>query len=337
MGMLLGLSVFMFSPGFSDAATETLADALAAHVGQSDQPEDFRLITECRTQGRARTVRIDADRTAIWGGRAQFVLSTEEISEILDLLHRYEFAHMPDIFGGAVPPEEKDERPTVIRDDDPSARVTPRSGAPDLEEEIPAAVIVTCRVVLALDGFEKQVFQRSRGQQSEEFRQMAAAILDICEGPAEKGISIDSLGDGLEKLAANKLTASMLTLLVHHKVAEPSERSGYGWLLRIEEGRATARTYDVKGALGEAIALELDNQAMAGILDLLSRNEVGSLPVNIQARDYTELVVEILNQRLGVQARRFAQDAGHPESMKEFENVVAGLERVYREVLDKGV
>lgn len=326
----------MFSADFSSASSESLANALASRVEGKEYSEDFHLVAECRSQGRARAVRIDADRTAIWGGRTQFGLSTDGVHEILTLLHEYGFAHMPDIFGGTVRPKDKDERPTVIRDEDPSARAAPQTDAQQLDEEIPAAVIVTCRVALTLDGFTKQVFQRNRGKQSEEFKEMVAAILDVCERPAAKGIGIDGLADGLEKLAAKKLSANTLTLLLHHKVAEPSDDSGYGWLLRIEGGRAIARTYDIHGALGKVLALELDDKAMAGILDLLSRNDIGGLPINIQARDYTELVVEILNQRRGIQARRFARDADSTGDKEAFDSVVVGLERVYREVIEKG-
>ena len=331
---LLALYVFSFGPGFSGAAVadEALADTLAGYASRGGTPNGFGLIAECRSDGEARAVEIRADGTATWGGRAQFGLSTSDVREILALLERHDFAHMPEIFGGAVQPESEDDRPTVIRDDEPSARAAQRDSA----EEIPAAVIIVCRVALSLDGMEKHVMQRARGVQSVEFKEMATAILDVCESPAGNGVTADNLGDGLEKLASKKLTASLLTLLVHRKVAEPSAAAGYGWLLRIEDGRALARTYDAQGALSVPTALDLDDKKLTRILDLLSRNAVDTLPINIQARDYTEVVVEILNQRRGIQARRFAADAGHPENVEAFENIVAGLEVVYREVVEEG-
>ena len=61
------------------------------------------------------------------------------------------------------------------------------------------------------------------------------------------------------------------------------------------------------------VQVALSDQESKGLLSKLAAIEVGVLPVNLFAESYLDLTLEVLDQRVSIQARRFAGMA--PDSL----------------------
>ena len=85
---------------------------------------------------------------------------------------------------------------------------------------------VTCQISLELDGLEKTVVQLRKGDQSEDLRELAAALLAVSRGHAERGITPTGLADALAKVASGELAPELLSLSVQRKPMAGQEGRG---------------------------------------------------------------------------------------------------------------
>jgi hypothetical protein len=286
-------------PGLTQALERALADGWG----------DLRLLAQCQVERSLPSAEIFGSGIGIWRERVQFRLPPEQISAQLEAISESGFSGWPASFGGKRDLESGGEPP-------------PR---------------VTCRVKLDLDGHHKQVVQFSYGEQSPELVALARGILGVCEGAAESGVDAESLDDGLTKLATGELDPVTLQVIVNRKAPlSPRESGGAGWLLRIEKGQATTRDHTREGGYGQPVGRAVDDETLAGLTKALRRADLASLPPNLYAELYTDVVVSVLDRRAQVQARRFEgmTPETHGDEQKRFDQLLEALESLRDNLLE---
>jgi hypothetical protein len=127
----------------------------------------------------------------------------------------------------------------------------------------------------------------------------------------------------------------VLQLMVHRI---PGEGTGpAGWLLRLT-GRSVEVQTRSKEGYSVPYRMELTPQALNELAQLLIDNEVGGLPINLYAADYTDFDLQLLNHNKNLQARKFARvtPQTHGERQKQFDRIFAALDRLHEQALKEG-
>ena len=271
--------------------------------------ESLQLLAECREidNPNLRSVVVYGNGVAIWEERRQFSLDHDQISTLLGFLLEADFPDLRDLYGGsgAVDAERPDAPPSVD-----------------------GGVRIICRVDLDLSGYHKESAQRLKGEQSAELRALAERLLDYCEPLGEDGIGIESLEDGVKKIAAGDLAPETLRLMLHRK-PEPGARSaGSGFRLMLEGTRAEFRSFTVGTGYGDEEIVAVDRSQVQNLAGRISTIGVQDLPGNLYASDYTDFWIEILDQREAVQARQFAgmTPSSHGPDQQRFDQILGALE-----------
>ena len=297
------------------------AAALRALIEQAltdpDLGNSFELLTECRNETGMRAMRLWGDGLGIWQGSRQTQLSGDEVTGVLKHLQEADFAAFAPIYGGR-------------RQEDPGQRDRPDDGS---------AVLISCRIRVSLGGHSKESAQRAKGEQSEELKSLAEAILAIGEGAAKNGVEAASLSDGLERVGRGELDPRVFRAMLHRKpTAGEIEESGPGFLLRLEGRRATTRRHDPRSGYGQEIALDLDASVVRNLALVLGDLDPAAMPVNLWAPVYTEVAIEVLNHRKSVQARPFTglEPTTHGDLQKDFEAMVQTLRRLQDQAAAEG-
>lgn len=278
----------------------------------------LHLTTECADDAGFQRVELFGDGVGIWQGRKQFLLDHDQLAAVLDLLRKADFATMPEMFGS-----EEEEVP-IPQDPDQGRGSILR---------------VTCRVILALDGVTKQSNQLSDGPQSKELHALAEGIIDLCRKPGEGGLRALNMTDGLKKIADGRLAPETLSLLLHRKPETAAIAQGEpGFLMRLRGERVTVRPFLGTEGYGEPVAFELSREQIAELANQLSENGLGTLPANLYAEHYTDLTVDLLDQRAEIQARQFARmtHSSHGAAQTGFDRIYTGLAALARQVLEEG-
>ncbi|MCP3957302.1 MAG: hypothetical protein GY719_05565 [bacterium] len=288
--------------------------------------QELRIVSECLTESGPAAVEVFGNGVAIWRTEAQFTLTHDQIRQQLEILRDGGFADLGEVFGGRTPapPETIEEMKRRMLDRGES---TGSSGQPSR---------IVCRVELELDGVYKRTAQLRRGEQSTTLRQLAEQILDLCREPAKLGITAADLGEGLAKAAAGELAPETMALLLHHK---PTSGDGAeGFLLRLDGREASSRTFRQGEGYGDIHELELHDDDLTVLLQLLADQGLGELPINLYAEHYTDLTVEVLQHRLAVQARQFADmtPTQHGEKQTSFERIFGEIHELHRRVMAEG-
>ncbi len=272
--------------------------------------ESLQLSAECREidNPRLRSFVAYGNGVGIWEERRQFVLSEDQIAALLGFLRDAGFLDLQDLYGGsgATDGVETDGPPSVD-----------------------GGVRIICRVDLELGGHHKESAQRLKGEQSAELRALAERLLDVCEPLGESGVGIESLENGLDKIAAGELAPETLHIMLHRK-PEPGVRSeGSGFRLNINGTTASVRRFTAGEGYGGETVVTLGGPEVEDLANRLSEIGVEHLPVNLYAEDYTDLRIEILNQRAAIQARSFAgmTPTTHGDLQGQFDQILEILER----------
>lgn len=267
------------------ATTAALRRILSDAVDDRSEWDSLHLQIECSGDHGMRSVELYGNGVGIWEYRRQFTLANSEVSSILRTLDEADFASFADIYGGSKQPD---------------------AGPPEEEVEPGHAIRVICRVVLSLAGETKQVVQLAKGAQSAELKQMAEDVLAICEKPGQAGTAAADLTDGLEKISRGELAPETLQVLLHHKPEKAGvEAGGDGFVLRLSGPRATRRGSGATAAVPDSLSLILSPADVSELARELASLNLGQLPINLFAPDYTDLSVAVLNHKKSVQARQF--------------------------------
>jgi hypothetical protein len=269
----------------------------------------LHLLAECREidNPHLRSAVIYGSGVGIWEERRQFALDDEQISTLLGFLLEADLLDLQDLYGG--------------------------SGNVDVEESegppaVEGGVRIICRVDLDLGGYHKESAQRLKGEQSAELRALAERLLDYCEPLAKGGIGIQSLDDGLAKIAAGELAPETLRIMLHRK-PEPGARSeGSGFRLILDGMKVKFRGFTVGAGYGDEKTVAVDRSEIKSLAGQISSIGVQDLPANLYAGNYTDFWIEILDQRKAIQARQFADMAPSTNGydQKRFDQILGDLE-----------
>ena len=304
------------SPEAADTRSEDSKVEAAIERALAEGWGELRILSECIIDDAYESVEIFGSGAAIWGKNAQFSLTYDQIRQHLEAIRDGGFVHLERRYGGRTANEIELSAETGA---------SPRN-----------ATKVTCRLVLELDGTSKQVMQLFRGEQSAELRQLAEHILDRCRAPASSGVIAESLDDGLAKAAAGKLAPETVEILFHHKPT--ADEGSEGWLLRLKGLEVSSRTFRPGAGYAETLLLELHPDDLAALLRLLSEQAPSGWPVNLYAESYTDLKINVLDQRQSVQARQFADltPTLHGEKQQRFDRIFDRLQELHRRVQAEG-
>ena len=304
-------------PAIPDEETVAMRALLERSLSDPDLRQSLQVLTECRDEDGMRSMRAWGDGLGVWQGKRQFRLVFHEVTATLELLHRADFAAFAPVYGGP-------------RQIDPREHDRPDDGS---------AVLISCRIRVALDGLRKESAQRAKGEQSEDLRSLAEAILAIGEGAAESGVESESLVDGLEKVGQGELDPRVFRVLLHRKpTADETAEQGPGFLLRLEGREATTRRHDPGIGYGQEITLELEASEVGNLALVLADFDPERMPVNLWAPVYTEVAIEVLDQRKSIQARPFAglEPGTHGDLQKDFDALVQSLVGLQDKVVVEG-
>jgi hypothetical protein len=307
-------------PGAPEAAPINPLDAALRDALAGGSREGLRIDAECRRpDGSYPSATVFGNGVAIWNRERQARLPEDEVRGLLEAFRSAGFAAMEDTYGGTGAPANPPARTPA----DP-----PGSGHA-------AAPTLTCAVSLRLGGAAKRVNQLAEGARSEPLARLAAAVLDACEGAGRNGAGAASLTDGLRKIVTGDLPPEVLRIDAHREGDGPAAT---GWLLTIEGGAVTSRSFQGAAGYGEPRTMRLPPDEVALLARLLVGQGVESLPFNLYADQYTDLSIEVLNRKISVQARRFAGMTAetHGEKQQGFDRAVDFLEALHLRALAEG-
>lgn len=271
--------------------------------------ESLHLLTRCPPSAQLDSVEIFGSGIGVWNSSRQFTIPADAIRRTLSLLSDAGFAAMP----------------AAARGERVSREAGPRLPRPGTE--------VTCQISLELDGLEKTVVQLRKGDQSEDLRELAAALLAVSRGHAERGITPAGLADALAKVASGELAPELLSVSVQRKPMAGQE--GRGWLLAVRRQHGEARRFTPGGGFGEARRASLEAQEIRTLAELLTRDRLPTMPANLWSDVYTDLEVSVMRWGKSIQARQF--DGLKPEALgvqqRAFDHLVDRLDQLSDRIL----
>lgn len=279
------------------AAGDPIPSLEAALKRARQSPEvSFRLGVLCSNRDTVRRMEVYRGGTAVWDGRVQVALPRGVRSALLDDLLARGFDALRPSYGGKPAPDG----PT-------------------------AALRVTCRIVLAVEGVEKSSVQLAYGEQSRELAELANALLDRVQPLAARGVTAQDLADGLAKIAEGTLAPELLA--VRFLELPPDSPATPGSILRIEEGRLSHRAYAPGREIGPETTRDLPAARVRELAAALRQIGLDGLPLNISAESQIEVEVGLLEHRKTVLARPFGRlsPATSPDARTRFEQVLSAL------------
>ena len=281
----------------SEAADPALAREVAAALDEALASEDaaarddLRIFSECFLGDALYQVEVYGDGVGIWNGERQFRLSDARVTDILKRLRSARFGAFRETYGESVP-----KRPIP---QDADGRGAPATGS---------ATRVICLVALRIGEVEKQSIQISKPPRSEALQELAEGIFAIAREAGAAGVAAASLDDGLARVASGDLAPQTLSVLLQRKPEPKDAAAGAGgFLLRIGDGRATARTLEGTAGYGPPRQVDLSDEQIRALAGRLSEARLGEAPPNLWAEHYTDLTVRVLGHERQIQARRFAR------------------------------
>jgi hypothetical protein len=195
-------------------------------------------------------------------------------------------------------------------------------GKPEAED---AALRVSRRVALELDGLRHSSVQLADGEQSKQLERLAEALLDLVAPLAADGVGAADLPDGLAKVATGTLATQVLRL--RFVDLPPAGGASTGSILRLEDGVLSRQEYAPGRAVGEPHPVPLDHEGLEILVAALRAARLEELPVNLWADGQVELEVGVLQHRKTVVARPFSRldPEARGEAQQRFESLLVAL------------
>ena len=291
------------------AQPSQLRGALEKAVDGRGAPDSLRLLVECRRENALVSMYVFGNGVGIWNDERQFHLDDASVTQLLRALQAADFAIMKDVYGGSPPAAQKSED---------------------------RATVASCRINLALDGQEKESVQLIKGEQSPALKKLADDLLKIGEGPAAAGVTASSLKDGFEKIARGVLAPEACTIVVHRKPDGTNAAGASGFLMQVSGVRVTTQPYDARTGYGDEIIRDLDVAEIQSLAREIAARDPAKWPVNLYARDYTDLSLRVLNHRKSIQARQFPNvgPGTYGKHQAGFDALLTALQRLNAKVME---
>ncbi len=285
---------------------DPLAAALDARIAGKKSPADFTIDVAWPSRpGLLTACRIDGAGVGLWNRQIQFRVDRKQVVALLKAVRRTRFGTFPAEVGES----EGGEKET-------RGRIAVRLG------DVTHGVVVV--------GDEKP---------DEELEELARAVLAAGEEPSKTGIRIQGLREGLDKLASGVLAPEALEVLAQRSTDHPAAgEAPETWLLVVSGRRALDRSGSPGRVSSAARAIELSEAEYRDLVALLQASDAASLPRNLFAEHYSRLRVQVLNQVVTVEARRFAgmSPDAHADARARFDRIWEWCEGLHRRAGQSG-
>jgi hypothetical protein len=304
-------AVPVVQPSPTPDLTQPLADVLASNMDR----DEVRVDVEMRKPARSAT--IYGNGVGIWWAagpkehdgvrksQQQFLLSQEQVTQVLQAFRKAGFGSMPRSFG--VPNIRPGTKPQVV----PSIHLS-----------------------LTIAGVKKTVHQWDGGEQSKELAALAAEILRLSEEAVKKnGVGATDVADGLQKIARKELAPETLSVSIQRRIDDQGTKAAINWAMTIK-----GRTVRVHKQAGDQrswipVRLQLSHPDCEELVRFLADNGAGNLPTTLYAPNPTYLTVNVLGHGKTYSARPSA-DPKAGEQQKQFDRSMISsssfIKRPYR-------
>lgn len=212
------------------------------------------------------------DGVGVLNGKRQFRASDETLVAVLDLLILRDVASWPE------------------------------------ESPLPGnAMEIHRRLTIRLGEVSHQVIERNKRPPRPPLQELLRDLAELVRPAAASGVEVSSLEEGLRLIAEGALAPHVLTVnalapSMPGAAATPAD----GWQLSLHRGVFQVSAYDLSGGV-RPISRRAALGEVAGLAQLLLDTKAATLPRQIHLDEgFFQLHLEVLDQRLSVQARPFA-------------------------------
>lgn len=282
------LNYFAYLCGFLLLWGVTLADEgvvlsgdsarLGATLQQASETAEspYLLQVNCTDQKGIRSLELFPGGTAVWNRRSQVILPPSARSVLLTTLVERGFPGFEDSYGG---------------------RKQPGKAA--------APARVTCRIHIEIQNMEKTSVQMAGGEQSTDFLNLAAELLDQAEQFNDNAVTPVDLQDALDKLFDGQLALQTLRLRF---VELPTQgNNNPGSILRLIGGNLSQQAYAPGQPLAKPVLKPLGHAQFIRLIAIMREEQLTSLPANLWSNERLELEVQVLAHKKVILARRFSR------------------------------
>jgi hypothetical protein len=183
------------------------------------------------------------------------------------------------------------------------------------------------------------VSQLITGDQSKALDTLASDILAVARRRAKRAVTASSLAEGLQKLTARQLGPEALELVVLRRRVTPGPSDAEdSWLLHLTGPGAEVRVSRPEGGYGAPLRWRVPGEEFRKLVAVLRDSDLAGIPQNLDAPDYTDLRIQVLDQVKNVMARRYANRTteAHSPEQAAFDRILEQLQRLVRRALQEG-
>lgn len=275
------ISVFAAEPG-------SFTKALELALRQPTTP--LSMTVGCTDEAGIRSMEVYPGGAVIWGREWQAQLDLATRNALLQALLHADFAHFAPHYGGKAKAAEQE-----------------------------AALRVMCRILVEVAGEEKSSVQEVDGKRSAELLALADTLLDLVQALEARGVSADSLTDGLRKLRSGTLAPEALA--VSYLYLPSGDAFANGLIVEVSGGQVAVRAYRPGSGTDQASTYDLAGAILEKIMDELLDAGVSELPLNLYAENLHQLEVRVLAHRSVVVARPFSRNRPNQQDGRQDEDI----------------
>ncbi|HWZ84760.1 MAG TPA: hypothetical protein VN032_01080 [Thermoanaerobaculia bacterium] len=251
------------------SGTDVLTPLLEQRLSGKVSADDVVVDIRWPFEGLYTSTRIYGNGVGIWKREFQIRLPRAEVRRLLKLLVTTRFGSLPHSFG-------RDE----------------------IKEES-----LKGRIVVSIGPVTKLVSQADGGEQSPALQTIAEQVIAASKKASAHEIGVSSFADGFQKFSVGTLAPEALRLEIRRRV---STVGGEGWLLRANGRRVYTENMEKVGVPGSARVLVLTPKDFAALAQALRDADPATLPQNLYAPEYTDILIQLLNKSRHIQARKFS-------------------------------
>lgn len=283
------------------SGTDILTPLLEQRLQGKVSADDVVVDIRWPSEGLYTSTRVYGSGVGIWKREFQIRLPRAEVRRLLKLLVTTRFGSLPRSFGS----EEGGE------------------------------ASLKGRIVVSIGPVTKLVSQAEDGEQSPALQTIADQFLGASKKASAHEIGVSSFADGFQKFSAGTLAPEALRLDVRRRV---STVGGEGWLLRANGRRVYTENLEKVGVPGSAHVLVLTPKDFGALAQALRDADPATLPLNLYAPEYTDILIQLLNKSRHIQARKFSGMTPESKGEKQaaFDRLLATLVALHARVEKEG-
>ena len=210
-----------------------------------------------------------------------------------------------------------------------------------LDDSVPEEGDSEGRIRVHVGTASRTVWQMKKGEPgAEELAKLAQTVLSACEKPAQTGVRMENMQDGLKKLAAGTLAPEALEVVFKRATDHPAAtKEEENWLVQINGRKVLDRvnTKDKANPRHER-SLTLSEKDYKALVAMLEAGSVWKMRESLYATQYSNLRVVVLNKTRNIQARQFADmpPTKYGEEQATFEHIFDWGVALHKRALKEG-